>query len=156
MSKNIIITEKEISYSFFDEDSLAEQIQKTFEALKSQIEDKIYYLIRFIYDNSPYEIVYYPISYEEVYSSFKKYFLSQVLNQAVIISLTEKGKYNVVSNALELITKENLQKEIDGSSMCSAISKKANNILWKPDFDPVDRDRVIKLLIAEFYKKENV
>lgn len=67
------------------------------------------------------------ISYDNVISYFRIYICKAVLNEALQITFSEKGKYNILENIIDCLSEEKLEKAIMGKQMIDAISKEISH-----------------------------
>ena len=110
----IIIEKKVVPLTIFDEPCLQERTSQLFDTMEKQIQKRIHRILNFLSTKQNCNM---NVSYTDLFTSFKGHFYKYLLNQAVEISLTVPGKYNILDNILSLLSKENLQEAIMGEIM---------------------------------------
>lgn len=110
----IIIEKKVVPLTIFDEPCLQERISQLFDTMKKTIRKRIHRLLKFLSTKQNLSI---NASYDDFFTSFQGHFYKYLLNQAIEISVTVPGKYNILDNILSLLSKENLEEAIMGDIM---------------------------------------
>ena len=91
------------------------------------------------------------ISYEKVYLRFKYRFLKMLLDEAVEMSLKEKGKYDVLSNVISLLSKEKLYNAIDGEMIIYSVIDVIKTIETTNPMQSVALGSIIATLKQKFF-----
>lgn len=114
----IIIEKKVVPLTIFDEPCLREATSQLFGTMDKKIQKRIHRILKFLSTSQNVSI---NASYNELFTSFQGHFYKYLLNRAVEISLTAPGKYNILDNLLELLSKENLEEAIMGEIMIKSL-----------------------------------
>lgn len=146
MLTTLVRIETEVPLTIFDEPSSKEQVNQLFDGSEEKIKARVDEIVKFLRAESAKEL-----SYSNIRVLFERYFYEFILNEAVKVSLTEKEKYNILSNILSLLTVENLEAAIMGKPMINAFTRAIRSM---PDTDslvsPRRRGNMIYLLNHHF------
>ncbi len=108
--------EKAIPLTIFDEPVLQEQMDHLFNDAQEKLKARFNEILTFLDSDFTCE----ELPYDKIIVLFKGYFCKLILNQAVEITFTNRGKYDVLSNILSLLSKEKMEAAIMGKPMISA------------------------------------
>ena len=148
MKKTLVRIEKEIPLTIFDEPVLQKQVAHLFNGAEEKIKARVNEIVAFIKSDYTDEL-----SYDNIAFLFKGYFFKVILNEAVEITFSGQGKYDVLSNILSLLTEEKLETAIMGKPMIAAFSNAIRSIPSETFFDKINHGSDIMLLEKEFLGK---
>ncbi len=123
MSETTVRINQLVSTNIFEVPEIKMRVDFLFYEMKDEIRERFNEILAFVtkreYDKKKYG----EISYEEVLEYFKVYFYKFTLNTAVSITFSKEGKYNMLENVLEELSKEKLKEAILGKPMIHAFEK---------------------------------
>lgn len=96
--------------------------------MKDDIKARFDEVKAFITKNEGDKFRYGKIAYDEIADLFKIYFYKFIINEAVELTFTENGKYDMVANILEILSDEKLKADILGEPMIYAFEKAIRNL----------------------------
>ena len=124
--KTLVRIQKNVPLIIFDEPALAEQMAILFKGAEKKIKARFNEIITFL-ELEPAD----ELSYSNITFLFKVYFCKMILNEAVEMTFStfsKKGKYDMLSKILSLLTEENFETAIMGEPMIDAFSNAINSI----------------------------
>jgi len=148
MKKTLVRIEKEIPLTIFDEPVLQKQVIYLFDGAEEKIKARVNEIVTFLKSDSTDEL-----SYDNIAFLFKGYFFKLILNEAVDITFSGQGKYDVLSNILSLRTEEKLEIAIMGEPMIDAFSNAIRSIPTNSALSACLHGSKILLLEKEFLGK---
>ena len=119
----LVRIETEVPLIIFDEPTLKEKVDRLFDDSEEKIKARVEEIVKFLKAESVNEL-----SYGNIRVLFREYFFGFILNEAIKVSLTEKGKYDILSNIVSLLTVEKLEAEIMGKTMNNAFTRAIRSI----------------------------
>ena len=148
MKKTLVRIEKEIPLTIFDEPVLQKQVIHLFNGAEEKIKARVNEIVTFLKSDSIDEL-----SYDNIVFLFKGYFYKLILNEAVEMTFSGYGKYDVLSNILSLLTEEKLEASIIGEPMIDAFSNAIRSIPTDSALSACLHGSKILLLQKEFLGK---
>ena len=145
MKKTLVRIEKEIPLTIFDEPVLQKQVIHLFNGAEKKIKARVNEIVTFLESDSTDEL-----SYDNIAFLFKGYFYKLILNEAVEMTFSGYGKYDVLSNILSLLTEEKLETAIMGKPMIDAFSNAIRSIPAQTALSKALNGSKILLLEKEF------
>jgi len=121
--KTLVRIQKNVPLTIFDEPVLAEKVANLFNGAEEKIKARFNEIIIFLESDSTDEL-----SYSNITFIFKVYFYKMILNEAVEMTFSKQGKYDILSNILSLLTEEKLETAIMGEPMIDAFSNAIRSI----------------------------
>lgn len=114
---------RSIPLTIFDEPYLKLQVNQLFDNMEQETRQRVSEIIKFLdLDHSD------ELSYDNIAFHFKHYFYQLILNEAIEITFSKAGKYNVLTNILSLLSEEKLRNAIMGKPMIDAFSRAIRSI----------------------------
>lgn len=115
--------EQVLPLTIFDEPCLKERVNQLFDSMEQETRQRVSEIIKFLNLDSTDEL-----SYDNIAFLFKIYFYKLILNEAVEMTFSGVGKYNVLTNILSLLSEEKLRNAIMGKPMIDAFSRAIRSI----------------------------
>ena len=128
MSKVLVRIEKEVPTTIFELPEIKLRVDTLFDNMKDDIKARFDEVKAFITKNEGDKRRYGKIAYDEITDLFKIYFYKSIINEAVELTFTENGKYDMVANILEILSDEKLKADILGEPMIYAFEKAISNL----------------------------
>lgn len=128
MSKVLVRIEKEVPTTIFELPEIKLRVDTLFDNMKDDIKARFDEVKAFITKNEGDKRRYGKIAYDEITDLFKIYFYKSIINEAVELTFTENGKYDMVANILEILSDEKLKADILGEPMIYAFEKAIRNL----------------------------
>ena len=148
--KTLVRIEKDVPLTIFDEPSLKKQANQVFEGAAERIKARVEEILEFL--GAEYTA---QLSLDNITFLFKAYFYKFILNEAVEVTLTEQGKYNILSNILSLLSEENLKVAIMGKPMIDAFTQAIRSLPADDALKASLNGSKVMLLKKEFLGIEN-
>lgn len=146
--KTLVRINKEIPVTIFNEPVLQKQVIELLNGLEEKIKARFNEIITFLEADDTDEL-----SYGNIAILFKGYFYKLILNEAVEITFSRYGKYDVLANILSLLTEEKLESAIMGEPMIDAFSNAIRSIPTTSGLSACLNGSKILLLKKEFLGK---
>lgn len=146
--KILVRIEKEITLTIFDVPVLQIQVSSLFNGAEEKIKARVDEIVKFLELDSINEL-----SHDNILFLFKVYFYKLILNEAVEMTFSGQGTYDVIDNILSLLSEEKLENAIMGKPMIDAFSNAIRTIPNTSFLSPVLRSGKILLLEKEFLGK---
>ena len=146
---SILRINEAVTLEFFERPGLKYTTDRLFKNMNACINQKISEIrnIDCIKESEFAEI----ISYEKIYLRFKYRFLKMLLDEAVEMSLTQKAKYDVLSNVISLLSKEKLYNAIDGEMIIYSVIDVIKTIETTNPMQSVALGSIIATLKQKFF-----
>ena len=127
--RNVLVKiEKAVPTDIFELPQIKLRVEELFDDMKDDIRARFDEVKAFITKSERSKERYGMISYDEIVAWFKIYFYKFILNEAVEITFTQSGKYDVVENILEVLTGQKLNEAIFGKQMIDAFGMVIRNM----------------------------
>lgn len=139
---------KDVPVTIFDEPTLAKQVANLFNGAEEKMKARVNEIVKFLDMDSTDEL-----SYDNIAVLFKGYFFKLILNEAVEITFSEQGNYDILSNILSLLSEEKMETAIMGEPMIDAFSKAIRSIPNDSGLSAALHGGKILLLEKEFLGK---
>lgn len=141
---SILRIDEAVTLEFFERPGLKYTVDYLFKKMNGDIQNKISQIRSESYMKESEFSEF--ISYEKIFLRFKYRFFKALLDEAVDMSLRERGKYDVLSNVVSLISTERLQDAIEGKMIIDAVFDVITTIEITHSMQRVDLGRIIALL----------
>lgn len=136
-----------VPLTIFEKPVIKEHSDALFCNMENDIKKRIDEILKYINENLHLELTE-DFSYSSLYHMFKFYFYECVLKDAVNITLTEPGKYNIIDNILSLLTTDSLKLATYGFPMLNAFKSAIKKL--PSSFDTSIRDINVMLIEKKF------
>ena len=128
MSEVFVRIEKAVPITIFELPEIKLRVDTLFNNMKDDIKARFDEVKAFITKDEGDKHMYGKIAYDEITDLFKIYFYKSILNEAVKLTFTENGKYDMVANILEALSDEKLKADILGEPMIYAFEMAMRNL----------------------------
>ena len=150
MSEVFVRIEKAVPITIFELPEIKLRVDTLFDNMKDDIKARFDEVKAFITKDEGDKHRYGKIAYDEITDLFKIYFYKSILNEAVELTFTENGKYDMVANILEVLSDEKLKADILGEPMIYAFEKAIKNLPSNGDLTACLHGSTMLLLEKEF------
>ena len=154
MSEVLVKIEKEVPVTIFEHPKIKVRVDTLFEEMEGDIKARFDEVKAFLIGDRERDKKYSSISYEQITSLFKIYFYKVILNEAVQVTFSEDSEYDIISNILKLLSKEELKKAILGEPMIYAFESATNQFKEESALGMATRGSKKLLLEKEFLGRE--
>ena len=147
--KKVVRFKKKLDLNILDNQTFQKRVNSLFD---TTIEKKIFHryneILIFLQLESRKELL-----FDNIFELFKSYFFVSLIEEAIEISLTQKGKHDILKNIIDLLSVKKIENAIIGRPMIDAFSEALYQISRNTGLSTSIIDTTIESLVDKFIPK---